>query len=88
MTTPAELTERWAAVADELGLFFANAPDAVVDTALAQMRRNLVKEFVELFPNAPSGTMEAGVDSIVTAIQSRRRTIECAGGSLGQRHVS
>lgn len=85
MTTPAELAERWAAVADELGLFFANEPDVKVDAALAQMRQNLIKEFVELFPNAPPGTMEAGIDSIVRAIQAHRREIEAGGGSLDQR---
>lgn len=79
MTTPAELTERWAAVADELGLFFANEPDAKVDAALAQMRQNLIKQFVELFPNAPPDIMAAGIDSIIAEIRKRRREIEVAG---------
>ena len=81
MTTPAELAGRWAAAADELGLFFANEPDVKVDAALAQMRQNLVREFLKLFPKAPPGTMADGVDCIIAQIQSRRRALEVAGSA-------
>jgi hypothetical protein len=35
--TPAELAQCWMAVADELGLLFANHPDEKVDAELARM---------------------------------------------------
>ena len=81
MTPEEKFAVRCSAVVHELALFFANEPDGRVAAALADMRQNLIDKFVELFPSAPPGTMAAGVDSIVKAIQLRRREIEAAGAT-------
>jgi hypothetical protein len=77
--TPAELSQQWSIMADELGLLFAHQPDEKVDASLARMRRNLTEKFLSLFPSAPPATMAAGVDCIVAEIQKRRREIEAGG---------
>jgi hypothetical protein len=79
--TEAQLVESWIASIDDVALAFAHEPDAKVDASLGRMRNNLSAEFLRVFPKADPATMEAGVDSIVVAIQKRRREIE-AGGAV------
>jgi hypothetical protein len=84
--TEAELLQSWMAVADELGLLFANEPDEKVDAALARMRQNLIDKFCALFPSAERETMAAGVDSIIVNIRERKRAIEAAGATPRERN--
>jgi hypothetical protein len=77
--TPIELVQHWIAATDDVALLFASEPDSKVDTALAEMRRNLIAKFCVLFPSAPPATMAAGIDTILGSIQHRRREIEAAG---------
>jgi hypothetical protein len=77
--TEAELVQRWIAATAELALVFAHEPDQKVEASLERMRKNLNAEFLRVFPNADPETLEAGVDSIVVAIQKRRREIEAGG---------
>jgi hypothetical protein len=79
MTPEEKFAVRCSAVADELGLLFAGQLDAKVDASIAEMRRNLNREFVRLWPAVAPGDIAVGVDSIIAEIQKRRHEIEAAG---------
>jgi hypothetical protein len=77
--TEAEMVERWIAAADEVALLFAYEPDEKVDAKLEEMRQRIVDQFLVLFPSVEPETMAAGVDTIIDAVQNRRREIEAGG---------
>jgi hypothetical protein len=83
--TEAEMIQRWIAAADEVALLFAHEPDEKVDARLGEMRQRIIDQFLLLFPSVEPETMAAGVDTIIDAVQNRRREIEAGGISNGGR---
>ncbi|WP_298106326.1 hypothetical protein [Bradyrhizobium sp.] len=75
-----EKIARCVAAADELALFFAGLPDAVMSKALAEMQERMN---VRLTPIFDAGTARAITQAFVEEVARRRHALQTLAPSFG-----